>query len=122
MKEGDVLLTSLPQADGTVKCRPVLFLCRMPPFDDCLVCGITSQLQQVAPEIDEQITPAKPDYRTSGLKAVVDPRGLPGSSTAVEIQGTNWIDLKRSEAEIAHETEQFPALEIIINRSRAAIP
>jgi mRNA interferase MazF len=69
MKEGDVLLTSLPQADGTVKDRPVLFLCRMPPFDDFLVCGITSQLQQAAPEIDEQITPGEPDYRTSGRKA-----------------------------------------------------
>jgi mRNA interferase MazF len=70
MKEGDILLISLPQADGTAKDRPVLFLCRVPPFDDFLVCGITTQLQQTAPELYEQITPAEPDYRTSGLKAV----------------------------------------------------
>ena len=68
MKDGDVLLTALPQSDGSVKDRPVLLLCRTPPFDDFLVCGISAQLQQAAPELDEQITPAEPDYRTSGLK------------------------------------------------------
>ena len=45
MKEGDVLLTELPQADGARKLRPVLFLRRMPPFQDFLVCGISSQFQ-----------------------------------------------------------------------------
>jgi mRNA interferase MazF len=70
MKDGDVLLTSLPQADGTMKDRPVLLLCRVPPFDDFLVCGISTQLQQAAPELDEQIAARDPDYRTSGLKSV----------------------------------------------------
>jgi mRNA interferase MazF len=69
MKEGDVLLAALPRADGALKDRPALLLCRMPPFDDFLVCGITTQLQQAAPELDERITPAEPDYRTSGLKS-----------------------------------------------------
>lgn len=68
MNDGDILLTALPQADGTFKERPVLLLCRMPPFEDFLVCGVSTQLQQAAPEIDEQITPDDPDYRTSGLK------------------------------------------------------
>jgi len=39
MKEGDVLLASLPQRDGTLKDRPALFLQRMPPFQDFLVYG-----------------------------------------------------------------------------------
>ena len=69
MKEGDVLLTALPQADGTLKDRPVLFLCRMPPFDDFLVCGVSTQLQQAASELDEPIIPTEPDYRTSGLRS-----------------------------------------------------
>lgn len=69
MKEGDVLLAALPQVDGIVKLRPVVFLHRMPPFQDFLVCGITTQLQQSAPELDELITPADPDFRPSGLKA-----------------------------------------------------
>ena len=69
MKDGDVLLTSLPQADGTLKDRPVLLLCRVPPFDDFLVCGISLQLQQAAPDLDEEIAPSDSDYRTSGLKS-----------------------------------------------------
>jgi len=68
MKEGDILLTALRQADGTVKDRPVVFLRRMPPFRDLLVCGISTQLQQSAPELDETITPSDPDFRASGLK------------------------------------------------------
>jgi len=69
MKEGDVLLASLPQEDGSVKNRPVLFLKRMPPFQDFLVCGISTQIQQAAPDLDETITPTAADFRTSGLKA-----------------------------------------------------
>jgi len=69
MKECDVLLASLPQGAGTVKDRPVLFLKRMPPFQDFLVCGISTQLQQAVPELDETIVPNDADFRTSGLKA-----------------------------------------------------
>lgn len=69
MKEGDILLTALRQADGSLKDRPVLFLRRMPPFQDFLVCGLSTQLQQVAPELDEMIVPTDADYRLSGLKA-----------------------------------------------------
>jgi mRNA interferase MazF len=68
MKEGDILITALRQADGTVKDRPVVYLGKMPPFQDFLVCGISTQLQQSAPELDETITPSDPDFRTSGLK------------------------------------------------------
>lgn len=40
MREGDVALTPLPQADGRIKNRPVVALRQMPPFGDWLVCGI----------------------------------------------------------------------------------
>ena len=69
MKEGDILLTPLLQGDGTLKDRPALFLTRMPPFQDFLVCGISTQLQQAVPGFDETITPSDADFRTSGLKA-----------------------------------------------------
>jgi mRNA interferase MazF len=69
MREGDVLLTGLKQADGSVKDRPVVFLRHMPPFQDFLVCGVSTQLQQAVVNFDEVITPADPDFRTSGLKA-----------------------------------------------------
>lgn len=68
MKDGDVLLAALVQSDGTSKDRPVLLLRRMPPFQDLLVCGISSQLHQAAAGFDELISPAEPDYRASGLK------------------------------------------------------
>jgi len=69
MKDGDLALTALPQRDGATKDRPVLVLRRIPPFDDLLVCGVSSQTDQLAPELDELITPNEPDFRTSGLKA-----------------------------------------------------
>jgi len=69
MKEGDVLLAPLLQGDGTLKDRPALCLTRMPPFQDFLVCGISTQIQQAVPDFDETIAPADADFRTSGLKA-----------------------------------------------------
>ncbi len=52
-----------------LKDRPVLFLKRMPPFEDFLVCGVSTQLQHGVPALDEVISPADPDFRTSGLKS-----------------------------------------------------
>ena len=68
MTEGSILLASLRQSDGSVKIRPVLFLRRMPPFQDLLVCGLSSQLHQAAPSFDEIIQASDPDFATSGLK------------------------------------------------------
>ncbi len=67
--EGDIALASLPQADGFIKPRPALLLRRMPPFDDWLVCGISTQLQQRVADFDEFIGPADADFADSGLKA-----------------------------------------------------
>ena len=69
MNEGDVLLAALRQADGAIKDRPVLFLRRMPPFDDFLVCGISTELQHAA-TLDERISPNDADFRNSGLKSI----------------------------------------------------
>ena len=46
MKEGDIILTPIPQADGQVKNRPAIYLREMPPFRDVLVCGVSSQTHQ----------------------------------------------------------------------------
>jgi len=69
MTEADVILTPLPQADGTVKNGPALLLRELPPFGDFLACGISTQLHQAVPEFDELITKADPDFPTSGLVA-----------------------------------------------------
>lgn len=67
MKEGDVILTPMPQADGRVKNRPAIFLREMLPFRDALVCGISTQIHQLAPGLDEVITSQDDDYPGSGL-------------------------------------------------------
>ena len=42
MKEGDVILTPILQADAIAKNRPALILRELPPFQDLLVCGIST--------------------------------------------------------------------------------
>ncbi len=69
MKSGDIVLTLLPQADGHAKLRPTLVLCLLPPFDDILVCGISSQLHQRVPDFDDLIDLNDPDFARTGLAA-----------------------------------------------------
>jgi mRNA interferase MazF len=69
MKEGDVILTPLPQANGATKNRPALLLRELPPFGDYLACGISTQLHQAVPEFDEVISKADADFTRSGLLA-----------------------------------------------------
>ncbi len=69
MKEGNVVLTSVPQANGIVKNRPAIILREMPRFHDVLVCGVSTQLHQQVPGFDESIAPTDTDFVASGLKA-----------------------------------------------------
>ena len=70
MKEGDVVLTPLPQADGQIKNRPAIILREMPPHGDFLVCGVSTQLHQEAAGFDDPIRPGDADFANSGLKAL----------------------------------------------------
>ena len=67
MKEGDVIVVPMPQADGMVKNRPAIILREMPPFRDVLVCGVSTQLRQAAKDFDEVISPTDQDFILSGL-------------------------------------------------------
>ena len=69
MQEGDVVLTPVPQADGTVKNRPAMVLRAMPVYRDVLVCGVSTQLHQYVPGFDDLISPADADFAASGLVA-----------------------------------------------------
>jgi mRNA interferase MazF len=69
MKEGDVIVVPMPQADGMVKNRPAIALREMPPFQDMLVCGVSTQLHQAAKDFDEVIFASDADFITSGLKS-----------------------------------------------------
>lgn len=67
MKEGDVILTPIPQADGRVKNRPAIFLRAMPSYGGLLVCGVSTQLHHYVSGFDEIIMPADADFAASGL-------------------------------------------------------
>jgi len=67
MKEGDVVLAALPQADGKTKLRPVLLLRQLPPpYNDFLVCGISFQLHHMINDFDELISKDDDDFKKSG--------------------------------------------------------
>ena len=68
MTEGDISLTVLPQADGQRKSRPVVALRKMPPFDDWLVCGISTQLHHAVEGFDEVVHTGHDDYVASGQR------------------------------------------------------
>jgi mRNA interferase MazF len=68
MKEGNVILTPVPQADGKLKERPTIFLREMPPYRDLLVCGVSTQLHQYVKDFDELISPADTDFKSSGIQ------------------------------------------------------
>jgi len=67
MKEGDVIVVPMPQADGRIKNRPAIVLREMPPFQDVLICGVSTQLRQSAKDFDEVISRSDPDFVSSGL-------------------------------------------------------
>jgi mRNA interferase MazF len=67
MEEGDVVLTPVPQADGTVKNRPAIVLREMPVYRDVLVCGVSRQLHQYVQGFDDIISPTDADFTASGL-------------------------------------------------------
>ena len=68
MKQGDVILTPVPQADGVLKNRPAIFLREMPPYRDVLVCGVSTQLHQKVKGFDEIIQLTDPDFAATGLR------------------------------------------------------
>jgi len=68
MREGDVILTPVPQSDGMVKNRPAIILREMPSYRDFLVCGVSTQLHQQVRDFDETISSADADFVASGVK------------------------------------------------------
>ena len=69
MKEGDIVLTPIPQADSRVKNRPAIILREMPSYGDLLVCGVSTQLHHYLQGFDEIISPTDADFASSGLAA-----------------------------------------------------
>lgn len=68
MKQGDIILFPIQQADGKVKTRPVLLLKQLPGYGDWLGCGISSQLHEYINGFDFILDDSHTDFKTSGLK------------------------------------------------------
>ncbi len=68
---GEIALVPFPNVDLTPgKPRPVLLLARVPgPFDDWLVCMISTRRHQEIPGFDEVIDSDDNDFGHSGLKS-----------------------------------------------------
>ncbi len=68
MREGEIILANLPQADGSIKLRPVLLLKQLPGYNDFLVCGISTQLHQLIRNFDELIDEKDINFIQTGLR------------------------------------------------------
>lgn len=68
MKEGDIGVIDMRQPDGSVKTRPVLLLKKVKPFNDWIVCAISTQLQQEVNGFDMIIDSADGSFASTGLK------------------------------------------------------
>jgi len=68
---GQIVLFRFPQTDLIQgKLRPALLLGKLPgPYDDWLICMISSQTQHCVQEFDEIVQENAPDFAASGLKA-----------------------------------------------------
>jgi mRNA interferase MazF len=69
MKEGDIVLAIMPQSSAPLKVRPALFLKKLAPFQDILVCGVTTQTHHFVEAFDELLESGDADFQSSGLKA-----------------------------------------------------
>ncbi len=69
-KAGQIVLFQFPQTDMEPgKLRPALLLGKLPgPYDDWLICMISSQLQQYIKGFDEMMDKDEADFAKSGLK------------------------------------------------------
>ncbi|MBI1832541.1 MAG: type II toxin-antitoxin system PemK/MazF family toxin [Planctomycetes bacterium] len=69
MSPGDVVLIDLPQVGGgATKLRPALLLAELPgPYQNLLLCGISTQLHQLEPQWDELVESKDADFTFSGL-------------------------------------------------------
>lgn len=67
MLEGDIILVGLPQSDGSNKLRPALILKKLPKYNDYLVCGISTQINQHIKDIDIILDDQSDYFHKTGL-------------------------------------------------------
>lgn len=68
MRAGDIVLIELPQSDGNYKLRPALILKMLPKYNDFLVCGLSTQLNQYIKDYDEIMHEGDAYFHETGLR------------------------------------------------------
>ena len=70
MKQGAIVRAAFQQNDGRVKQHPALVLATIEPFQDLLLCSISTQIWITEYEsfLNVKITEAHPDFPQTGLK------------------------------------------------------
>jgi len=71
MRPGSVVLVRIPGATevgARAKLRPALVLAGLPgPYQDLLVCGISTRFEDIEPDWDEIVSDSEPDFAATGL-------------------------------------------------------
>jgi mRNA interferase MazF len=68
MKAGDVVRWSFVQGDGQRKMRPAIIIGAVPPFNDWLVCAVSTQLHREVKNLDLLLDANHPDLARAGLR------------------------------------------------------
>lgn len=68
MEAGSVVRIALLQSNGELKSRPALLLKNVEPFNDWLLCSISSKLHNAVKGLDLILDEEHEDYKQSGLK------------------------------------------------------
>ena len=67
MEKGSVIKVAFVQGDGKIKFRPAIALAKVPPFNDWIVCGISSKINSEVKGLDILINKNHPDFKQWGL-------------------------------------------------------
>lgn len=68
MQAGDIALLNMVQPDGSKKSRPVLLIKQVKPFDDWIVCAVSTQLHQEVKGFDHLVSDTDTDFAATGFK------------------------------------------------------
>jgi mRNA interferase MazF len=68
MKAGDVVRWTFFQGDGQRKMRPAIIIGAVPPFNDWLVCAVSTQLHREVKGLDLLLDANHADFARAGLR------------------------------------------------------
>src|SRR4051794_1977719 len=67
MEAGEIVKITMQQADQKIKSRPGILLKEVSPFNDWLICGISSKLHTLNKELDIVLDKEHSDFQQTNL-------------------------------------------------------